>query len=84
MLDYRVALAVAGGGLFLNYKPADEGYDIDCRITIDVKYSENYQLEIINSDYVRLYIDEAIFSAMQDIGWFHPYYAHYYWSMSAL
>ena len=84
MLDYRVALAVAGGGLFLNYKPTDEGYDIDCRITIDVKYSENYQLEIINSDYVRLYIDEAIFSAMQDIGWFHPYYAHYHWSMSAL
>lgn len=84
MLDYRVALAVAGGGLFLEYKPIGQGYEIDCRITIDVKYSEDYKLEVINSKNVRLYIDEAIFSAMQDIGWLHPYYAHYHWRMSVL
>lgn len=84
MLDYRVALAVAGGGLFLEYKPIGQGYEIDCRITIDVKYSEDYKLEVINSKNVRLYIDEAIFSAMQDIGWLHPYYAHYHWRLSVL
>ena len=81
MKDYRVALAVAGGGLFLNYKPEGEGYVIDCRITIDVKYSEGYQLDIFEYGQFRLYIDEAIFSALQDLNWFHPYFAHYRWKL---
>ena len=82
MKDYRVALAVAGGGLFLNYKPEGEGYVIDCRITIDVRYSEGYQLEIFKYGKFRLYIDEAIFSALQDLNWFHPYLAHYHWKLN--
>tara|TARA_B100000780_G_C21053439_1_gene423122 strand:- start:38 stop:832 length:795 start_codon:yes stop_codon:yes gene_type:complete len=81
MFDYRVSLAVAGGGLFLDYEKTDVGYKIKCRITIDVKYSEGYKLPIINAYGVRLYIDEAIFSALQEIGWLHPYYAHYHWTL---
>lgn len=80
MFDYRVALAVAGGGLFLNYEKTENGYKIKCRITIDVNYSEDYKLRIFNGYGTRLYIDEAIFSALQELGWFHPYYAHYYWT----
>jgi len=79
MIDYRVALAVAGGGLFLTYKPEGDGYVIDCRITIDVRYSEGYKLDIFEYGQFRLYIDEAIFSALQDLNWFHPYLAHYRW-----
>lgn len=81
MKDYRVALAVAGGGLFLTYKPEGDGYVIDCRITIDVRYSEGYQLDIFEYGQFRLYIDEAIFSALQDLNWFHPYVAHYHWKL---
>ena len=81
MFDYRVALAVAGGGLFLNYKKTENGYIVKCRITIDVNYSEDYKLEIFNGYGTRLYIDEAIFSALQELRWFHPYYAHYYWTL---
>ena len=81
MEDYRVALAVAGGGLFLKYKPEGEGYVIDCRITIDVRYSEGYKLDIFEYGQFRLYIDEAIFSALQDLNWFHPYLAHYSWKL---
>ena len=81
MKDYRVALAVAGGGLFLTYKPEGDGYSIDCRITIDVRYSEGYKLDIFEYGQFRLYIDEAIFSALQDLNWFHPYLAHYHWQI---
>lgn len=81
MFDYRVALAVAGGGLFLEYEKKEIGYKIKCRITIDVKYSEGYRLNVFNYKNVRLYIDEAIFSALQELGWFHPYYAHYHWTL---
>ena len=81
MKDYRVALAVAGGGLFLKYKPEGEGYVIDCRITIDVRYSEGYKLYIFEYGQFRLYIDEAIFSALQDLNWFHPYLTHYRWKL---
>jgi hypothetical protein len=81
MKDYRVALAVAGGGLFLTYKPEGDGYVIDCRITIDVRYSEGYKLDIFEYGQFRLYIDEAIFSALQDLNWFHPYFAHYRWKL---
>ena len=81
MFDYRVALAVAGGGLFLNYEKTENGYTINCRITISVNYSEDYKLGIFNGYGTRLYIDEAIFSALQELRWFHPYYAHYYWTL---
>jgi hypothetical protein len=81
MFDYRVALAVAGGGLFLNYEKTENGYIVKCRITISVNYSEDYKLEIFNGYGTRLYIDEAIFSALQELRWFHPYYAHYYWTL---
>ena len=81
MFDYRVALAVAGGGLFLEYEKKEIGYKIKCRITIDVKYSEDYRLNVFNYKNMRLYIDEAIFSALQELGWFHPYYAHYHWNL---
>ena len=80
--DYRVALAVAGGGLFLNYKKVGQDYEVECRITIDVKYSNNYKLRVFNTHGVRLYIDEAIFTALQDLNWFHPYYSHYQWKLS--
>ena len=82
MDDYRVALAVAGGGLFLNYKNVGQDYEVECRITIDVKYSNNYKLRVFNTHGVRLYIDEAIFTALQDLNWFHPYYSHYHWKLS--
>lgn len=82
MDDYRVALAVAGGGLFLNYKKVGQDYEVECRITIDVKYSNNYKLRVFNTHGVRLYIDEAIFTALQDLNWFHPYYSHYHWKLS--
>jgi len=81
MFDYRVALAVAGGGLFLDYKKTASGYTVDCKITIDVKYSEKPILTVFDYGFVRLYIDEAIFSALQDIGWYHPFYAHYIWEL---
>ena len=81
MSDYRVALAVAGGGLFLNYEKTENGYIVKCRITISVNYSEDYKLDIFNGYGTRLYIDEAIFSALQELRWFHPYYAHYYWTL---
>lgn len=81
MKDYRVALAVAGGGLFLTYKPEGDGYVIDCHITIDVRYSEGYKLDIFEYGQFRLYIDEAIFSALQDLNWFHPYFEHYRWKL---
>ena len=81
MFDYRVALAVAGGGLFLNYEKTENGYIVKCRITISVNYSEDYKLDIFNGYGTRLYIDEAIFSALQELRWFHPYYAHYYWTL---
>lgn len=81
MKDYRVALAVAGGDLFLNYKPNGEGYVIDCRITIDVRYSEGYRLDVFEYGEFRLHIDEAIFSALQDLNWLHPYRAHYRWQI---
>jgi len=79
--DYRVSLAVAGGGLFLEYEKSEQGYDINCKITIDVNYSEDYRFDIINYKGVRLYVDEAIFTALQELGWFHPYYAHYHWTL---
>ena len=82
MDDYRVALAVAGGGLFLNYKNVGQDYEVECRITIDVKYSNNYKLSVFNAYGVRLYVDEAIFTALQDLNWFHPYYSHYLWKLS--
>ena len=79
IFDYRVA--VAGGGLFLNYEKTEKGYKVACRITIDVKYSEDYRLEVFNYKGIRLYIDEAIFTALQELGWFYPYYAHYHWTL---
>ncbi|MDA9670817.1 hypothetical protein N9T57_01615 [Paracoccaceae bacterium] len=82
MDDYRVALAVAGGGLFLNYKRVGKDYEVECRITIDVKYSNSYKLEVFNAHGVRLYIDEAIFTALQELDWFHPYYSHYLWKLT--
>jgi hypothetical protein len=82
MDDYRVALAVAGGGLFLNYKNVGQDYEVECRITIDVKYSNSYKLEVFNAHGVRLYIDEAIFTALQELDWFHPYYSHYLWKLT--
>ena len=82
MDDYRVALAVAGGGLFLNYKKVGKDYEVECRITIDVKYSNSYKLEVFNAHGVRLYIDEAIFTALQELDWFHPYYSHYLWKLT--
>lgn len=81
MFDYRVSLAVAGGGLFLEYKETSSGYAVDCKITIDVKYSNDYSLTVFDYGFVRLYIDEAIFTALQDIGWYHPFYAHYKWQL---
>ena len=81
MSDYRVALAVAGGGLFLEYEETGDGYNINCRITIDVKYSEGYKLYIFDAYGARFYIDEAIFSALQELNWLHPYFAHYHWSL---
>ena len=82
MDDYRVALAVAGGGLFLNYKKVGKDYEVECRITIDVKYSNSYKLEVFNAHGVRLYIDEAIFTALQELDWFYPYYSHYVWKLT--
>ena len=82
MDDYRVGLAVAGGGLFLNYKKVGKDYEVECRITIDVKYSNSYKLEVFNAHGVRLYIDEAIFTALQELDWFHPYYSHYLWKLT--
>ena len=82
MDDYRVAIAVAGGGLFLDYKKVGNEYEVECRITIDVKYSNNYKLSVFNAYGVRLYVDEAIFTALQDLNWFHPYYSHYLWKLS--
>lgn len=81
MFDYRVALAVAGGGLFLDYEKTASGHTINCKITIDVKYSEGPILTVFDYGFVRLYIDETIFSALQDIGWYHPFYAHYIWEL---
>ena len=81
MFDYRVSLAVAGGGLFLDYEKTEKGYKINCKITIDVKYSEDYRLDVFNYNGMRLYIDEAIFTALQELGWFHPFYAHYHWTL---
>ena len=81
MFDYRVALALAGGGLFLNYEKTEGSYKVHCKITIHVKYSEPYKLDLLNFHGIRLYIDEAIFSGLQDIGWFHPYFAHYHWTL---
>lgn len=81
--DYRVALAVAGGGMWLDVLKTERGYAVGCRLTIDVAYSENYRLDIFNVNGVRLYIDEAIFSALQDLGWFHTYLVHFEWSVEA-
>ena len=38
-----------------------------------------YPINILNFHGIRLYIDEAIFSALQDLGWLHPYVLHYHW-----
>jgi hypothetical protein len=81
--DYRVALAVAGGGLRAVAQKTDDGYRIDCNITIDVRYSEGYKLKIIDAYGVRFIIDEAIFSALQDLGWLHPYILRYHWTVTA-
>jgi len=69
LFDYRVFLAVAGGGLRAEAHKEIDGYRIDCTVTIDVRYSAKYKLNILNSHGIRLYIDEAIFSALQDLGW---------------
>lgn len=82
MFDHRVSWAVAGGGLFLDYQKSGDTYKIKCRITIAVKYSEGYKLKILNAYGIRLYIDEAIFSALQDLGWLQPYFAHYHWTLT--
>ncbi|HIA81822.1 MAG TPA: hypothetical protein EYO02_06915 [Rhodospirillales bacterium] len=79
LFDYRVFLAVAGGGLRAEAHKEIDGYRIDCTVTIDVRYSAKYKLNILNSHGIRLYIDEAIFSALQDLGWLHPYVLHYHW-----
>ena len=82
LYDYRVSLALAGGGLTAVAHKTDDGFRIDNTITIDIRYSEGYRLDIFNAYGVRFYIDEAIFSAMQDLGWFNPYVVRYRWSVS--
>ena len=79
--DYRVPLAIRGGGLRAVAHKNDDGYLIDCKATIDVRYSEKYKLDIFNAYGTRLYIDEAIFSALQDLGWLNPYVLHYRWTV---
>jgi len=81
LYDYRVSLALAGGGLRAVAHKNGEGFRIDNTITIDIRYSEGYRLDIFNAYGVRFYIDEAIFSAMQDLGWFNPYVVRYQWSV---
>lgn len=77
--DYRVALAVAGGGLTGTAEKVEEGYALNMTVTINVAYSNNYTLPIINTKWVRFYIDEAIFGALQELGWFHTYVLRYQW-----
>ena len=81
--DYRVALAVAGGGLTGTAEKVEEGYALNMTVTINVAYSNNYTLPIINTKWVRFYIDEAIFGALQDVGWFHTYVLRYRWQETA-
>jgi hypothetical protein len=81
LYDYRVSLALAGGGLRAVAHKNGAGFRIDNSITIDIRYSEGYRLDIFNAYGVRFYIDEAIFSAMQDLGWFNPYVVRYHWSV---
>ena len=64
--DLRVTLALGGGGLTCDAR--------ECAIKVDIAYSENAPKTF--------WIDEAIFSALQDLGWFHPYWLEYRWARS--
>jgi hypothetical protein len=59
--DLRVTLAVGGGGLTCS--------KTECRIKVHVAYSENAAKVF--------WIDEAIFSGLQDLGWLNPYWLEY-------
>lgn len=64
--ELRATLALGGGGLRCT--------KTQCAIKVDIAYSENAPKTF--------WIDEAIFSALQDLGWLHPYWLEYRWARS--
>lgn len=61
MDDLRTTLALGGGGLRCDKE--------HCTIKVHVKYSNHAP------DF--LFINEAIFAGLQDLGWLHPYWVEY-------
>ena len=62
--DLRATLVLGGGGLTCDER--------ECAVNEDIAYSENAPKTF--------WIDEAIFSVRQDLGWFHPYWLEYRWA----
>ena len=81
LVEYRAWLALAGGDLYLELEKKGDIYLVKCKISVPIKYPENAKLggQIIPG--VRLYIDEAIFAALEDLEWLHPYNAYYHWTV---
>ena len=59
--DLRTTLALGGGGLRCDAH--------NCTIKVHVKYSKKAP------DF--LFVNEAIFAGLQDLGWLHPYWVEY-------
>ena len=82
-LENRVALALNPCELNATAIRQGSSWLIEATATVEVRYKSKYQLVRPRHRGARLLVEEQLFLALQELGWLHPYVAHWTWTLDA-
>jgi len=78
---FRIPLALNGGYLAINAEKGSGGWVLRCDAVAVVQYFKKYRSTIGVLPGGRLIVDQGAWEGLQQVGWFHPYLAHWRFSV---
>ncbi|MBK9371884.1 MAG: hypothetical protein IPN01_37270 [Deltaproteobacteria bacterium] len=78
--DPRVALALNPCLLSAVATPEQGGWRIDAEVAVKVEYPPSYTLHLFSYDGEAFAVEEGLFYALQELGWYHPYTMTWRWT----
>lgn len=78
--DPRVALALNPCLLSAVATPTEGGWVVEAEVSVEVRYPPSYPLQLFSYRGEPLIVEEGLFFALQEAGWYHPYTMTWRWT----